>query len=253
MQIKFGEKGSVIQEVLLDDKEETYHPQHSHPTCCRSKPEYGWCGRSWLTLVVVLAVVVASQSWFILYQVKSWSTNYTPAGHFMYKDQQGQVRHVRFSWSNCGSKLDPAKLVELQVNPDPLSLSHNITLNLVSYLGLSVDAPLSAKVKVQRHVGIWWPVPCIDGYGSCHYKDICQLTPFPEPNKCPDPFPRFKLPCRCPINKGPYIVNKGTFNVTSIVSSLPTWLVSGDYYAKVIAYRKDTKLGCYEFYVSIST
>lgn len=42
-------------------------------------------------MVVVLAVLLASQSWIILYVVNSWSSNYTPAGHFTYKDVQGQV------------------------------------------------------------------------------------------------------------------------------------------------------------------
>ena len=71
---------------------------------------------------------------------------------------------------------------------------HNITYCILF--------PDQASVKVERKVGWFWiKIPCLDSLGSCHYKDVCELSPFVSPTPCPDPFPRFGLPCRCPVNK----------------------------------------------------
>ncbi|XP_071541641.1 ganglioside GM2 activator-like [Panulirus ornatus] len=262
MKIQFGDKGEVSWDVLLKvlEEEQLYQQQQQQQEHrkddCRSHLRSllrKCCGGSWLTLVLLVIVVILSQAWLVFYLLSCWSSFYTPAGHVVFADSQGNLRHIHFSWSNCGSASDPVQLMKLNVSPDPVMLEGNITLDLNSFIAQSFDAPISVDVKVERHIGWFWvEIPCLDGLGSCHYKDVCELVPFPPDEPCPDPFPRFKLPCRCPVSKGHYIVNNGVFSIPEIVDLLPAWLVSGDYYAHGIAHKDGKRLGCYKVYASVS-
>lgn len=253
MKIQFGEKGEVSWDVLVEtlgaEELQEEHP-HKAPTCTQRLRKQ-FCGGSWLTLAFVVCVVTLTQLWLFLYFLSTWDAS--PVTHLVFTDNQGNVRHVHFSWSNCGSQSDPVLLKQLQVNPDPVMLNSNITLTLNAFLDLTLDAPISAAVKVERKVGWWWvKIPCLDSLGSCHYKNVCDLSPILPPDPCPDPFPRFGLPCRCPITRGQYKVKGGVFSISPIVSYLPAWLVSGDYYIHGTAQKGGITLGCYNLYVSVS-
>lgn len=256
MKIQFGEKGEVPWDVLLEAVQNEQRQQESEPfqnrksLCSRIRKR---CCDSWLTLAILVSVVLAAQAWVLLYFTMGCASVYKPGGHVVVKDEAGKLRHVHFSWSSCGSDLDPVKLSKLRVSPDPVLIEGNITVDLNSYLGVNVDAPISADVKVERRLGwVWVEVPCIAGLGSCHYEDVCELVPFPPAEPCPDPFPRFKLPCRCPFTKGHYVVKDGVFNIPGILNIIPGWLVSGDYYVSGVGYQNGKRLGCYSVYASIT-
>ncbi|KAG7165821.1 Ganglioside GM2 activator-like [Homarus americanus] len=250
MKIQFGEKGDVSWDVLLEalerenqHQEKQQHPQDYKRSCVRSV-QHKCCGGSWLSIVFIITVVTISQASLILYLISTSGALYTPVGH---------LRHVHFSWSNCGDVSDPVQLKQLQVQPDPLLIKRNISLNLNSFLTVDVDAPISAIVKVERRIGwLWVKLPCLDELGSCHYEDLCKLVPLSPTEPCPDPFPRFKLPCRCPLSKGHYSVQDGVFSIPGIADILPAWLVSGDYYIHGTAYKDGRRLGCYTLYISVS-
>ncbi|XP_045613448.1 ganglioside GM2 activator isoform X2 [Procambarus clarkii] len=225
MKIQFREKGEISGEVLLEALEsEQWHREQAYQqeNCTRKLLQSlrdKCCGGSWLSLVLLVSIVIFSQTWLILYLLKIWGSFYTPAGHIVYKDSLGKLHHVHFSWSNCGESSDPVQAV----------------------------------VEVERRIGwLWVKIPCLDGLGSCSYEDVCELVPFSLPEPCPDPFPRFKLPCRCPALKGHYVVKDGMFSIANIVTILPAWLVSGDYYVHGMAYKNGKRLGCYTVYASIS-
>lgn len=258
MKIQFGDKGEVSWDVLLEalDKEQYLDQRHQQENCCRKclrNFQYRCCGGSWLSLVFVVSVVICSQAFLFLYLLSTWGAFYTPAGHLVYNDTLGKLHHVHFSWSNCGDSLDPIQLKQLRVSPDPVPLNGNITLDLNCLVTETANAPISADFEVERRIfWLWVKIPCLDGLGSCHYNDVCKVIPFPPSEPCPDPFPRFKLPCRCPALKGHYIVKNSTFSVPGIVSYLPSWLISGDYYVHGVAYKNSTRLGCYSVYASVS-
>lgn len=46
-------------------------------------------------------------------------------------------------------------------------------------------------------------IPCIDGFGSCSYEDICKLLP-PDNNGCSEFFKENSIPCSCPFPRGDY-------------------------------------------------
>ena len=46
-------------------------------------------------------------------------------------------------------------------------------------------------------------LPCIDGFGSCTYENICALLP-PNNNGCSDFFRQNSIPCSCPFPHGDY-------------------------------------------------
>lgn len=259
MKIQFREKGEISGEVLLEALEsEQWHREQAYQqeNCTRKLLQSlrdKCCGGSWLSLVLLVSIVIFSQTWLILYLLKIWGSFYTPAGHIVYKDSLGKLHHVHFSWSNCGESSDPVQLKLLKVNPDPVLLDGNITLDLNSVLTENLMSPIKAVVEVERRIGwLWVKIPCLDGLGSCSYEDVCELVPFSLPEPCPDPFQRFKLPCRCPALKGHYVVKDGMFSIANIVTILPAWLVSGDYYVHGMAYKNGKRLGCYTVYASIS-
>ncbi|KAG0714507.1 Ganglioside GM2 activator [Chionoecetes opilio] len=254
MKIQFGEKGEVSWDVLEEIRSaEEWQPDHHHhhPPACRERLWRWCCGGSCLSLGLILSVVTLTQLWLCLYVLASWDAS--PVTHLVFTDDQGKVRHVHFSWSNCGSQSDPVQLTQLQVNPDPVMIDGNITLTLDAYLDRYLDAPISATVKVERKLGWFWvKIPCLESLGSCHYEDLCKLSPYGPSDPCPDPFPRFGLPCRCPVTKGQYKVKGGVFSIPDIVSYLPSWLVTGDYYVHGTAQKHGHSLGCYKLYVSVS-
>lgn len=252
MKIQFGEKSEVSWDALVETLgAEELQDDHKRPLTYRERV-HGWCcGGSWLTLAFVVSVVTLTQLWLLLYFLSTWDAS--PVTHIVYTDDLGNVRHVHFSWSNCGSHSDPVQLNQLQVSPDPVMINDNITLTLNAYLDFFLDSPISATVKVERKVGWFWvKIPCLDSLGSCHYKDVCKLSPIVPPEACPDPFPRFGLPCYCPIAKGLYKVKGGVFSIPNFSKYLPSWLVSGDYYIHGTAQAKGRTLGCYNLYVSVS-
>lgn len=253
MKIQFAEKGDVSWDVLVEKLgAEELHDDHHHTPSCKERFLRQCCMGSWQALAIVVTVVSFTQIWLLFYLISTFRAA-GPTTHLVYIDDLGNERHIHFSWSNCGSASDPVQLKQLQVTPDPVLINGNITLTLNAYLDRFLDEPISASVKVERKMGWFWvKIPCLENLGSCNYKDVCQLSPFVAPEPCPDPFPRFGLPCRCPVKKGQYKVRGGVFSIPELIKYIPAWLVSGDYYIHATAQKKGVSLGCYNLYVSVS-
>nr|XP_053645883.1 ganglioside GM2 activator-like [Cherax quadricarinatus] len=186
----------------------------------------------------------------------SWDVLLEALDKEQYLDQRHQQENCcrkclrNFQYRCCGGSWYH---LCFESGPDPRPLNGNITLDLNCLVTETANAPISADFEVERRIfWLWVKIPCLDGLGSCHYNDVCEVIPFPPSEPCPDPFPRFKLPCRCPALKGHYIVKNSTFSVPGIVSYLPSWLISGDYYVHGVAYKNSTRLGCYSVYASVS-
>jgi len=61
--------------------------------------------------------------------------------------------------------------------PDPLILSradNNVEFSLTVNKGLSIDN-FDIVLEMKKKVGVWIPIPCISGVGSCRYDDICLM------------------------------------------------------------------------------
>ncbi|CAL4062932.1 unnamed protein product [Meganyctiphanes norvegica] len=255
MKIQFGNKGEVPWDLLVESLagQEQQFQDDQDKTCLKKAKAAFSCG-SWLSVVFVVAVIVAAQTWVLYYLMLKWGNLHMPGGQVTYYNQEGKLTNVKFSWSNCGSPDDPAQLKTLRVSPDPVPIDGNITATLNAYLDLDVDAPIKGEVSVERRLGwVWMKIPCIAGLGSCTYHDVCKLSPFPPDQPCPDPLPKYGLPCNCPFVKGRYQARNMTFFIPNPYSIIPSWLEAGDYYATAKAWKNGKQLGCYNVYVSLTT
>lgn len=69
---------------------------------------------------------------------------------------------------------------------------------------------------------------------------------------CPE-LTKLGIPCDCPFPPKTYSVPDGTSFPTQNPGNLPSWLTNGDYYVKAqLTDSSNNRLGCYEFYASLS-
>jgi len=54
-------------------------------------------------------------------------------------------------------------------------------------------------VKLYRKTfGVYIEIPCIDGFGSCTYDDLCAMLA-PVQSQCPNPVLKIGINCACPF------------------------------------------------------
>lgn len=256
MKIKVGQEGGVAKNAAdLEMTQQLLESAKYGKGFFRRSAEF--CLDHWLMFLLMFGMSIFM--YFVMCHITLYMyVQYRKGPHIFYDNKDGKLYHIHFSWRNCGTKDDPMQLSDLEVLPDPVILDKNITIDLISTLGIDIDAehPLSADITLERYIGFMWvEIPCIAEVGSCFYEDICKVIPFTPDEPCPDPFPRFDVPCHCPIKHGVYNIRNGTFNLSAILEMfpLPHWLVSGDYYGKVIASQRGKQMGCYEVYASVKS
>jgi len=86
---------------------------------------------------------------------------------------------------NCGQETDPLLITSLNLQPSPLNLPGTIIAKGSAKLNLDILGPISVSLKLIKIIGNFrLEVPCIDGFGSCKYDDICSLI-YPNNDSCP--------------------------------------------------------------------
>ncbi|XP_022258888.1 ganglioside GM2 activator-like, partial [Limulus polyphemus] len=156
-------------------------------------------------------------------------------------------RSVReFKWASCGKPSDPLEVKSLNVSPDPIHLSASITLSFDVLLSRNISSfELDLEVK-KKILFAWIELPCENNVGSCDYKDVCSLIP----NPCPKPIKAHHLPCSCPLPMDAYSLPPSLFHLPQL--PLPSWLTSGDYYAKAEGVEGKKRIFCLELYFSLA-
>ncbi|XP_046394882.1 ganglioside GM2 activator-like [Ischnura elegans] len=150
-------------------------------------------------------------------------------------------------WSNCGPPTDPIKLTYLDVTPFPLTIPGIETLSAIVNIARNISSPVEASVTIKKHSFLGWiEIPCVDNIGSCHYDDLCALSPYND--QCPTVFKKLQLPCACPVNEGMYSVKKYPVNIAKIG---PHWLEHGMYKGQVTLTSNSVELGCIAFQAAL--
>ena len=108
-------------------------------------------------------------------------------------------------------------------------------------------------VTMKRKFGIFWiSIPCDEKLkiGSCHYSDVCDLSPFKDSSSCPPIFQDLHVPCKCPVFQGHYQINDLTIPIPKL--PLPGWLVTGKYAVKAKAYDNNNhEIGCFQIKLTL--
>jgi len=160
-----------------------------------------------------------------------------------------------FSFSDCAPANAPAHVTKLSISPDPVELPGNITVAAAAALTANISAPISAEVKLEKKVGVWVKIPCVDDVGSCSYDDLCKvlakLIPLGPDGKCPAPLPSLGIACRCPLTPFNFNLPSTTFAAPSLPPDVPGWLSNGDYKVSVTAKSGGNVAFCIDLELSL--
>ncbi|KAF2363056.1 MD-2-related lipid-recognition domain [Trinorchestia longiramus] len=208
------------------------------------------------TLPVCLLIIMGSCKVFLPHFSGAGVTDsQLPAGHvrssfvFTRGDVNG-TQTVRLREPNNPAVVylpRPLQLDTLEWNPPAVSLSSPVFLNISTQVQDVIEAPVEVSVDVSRYVIVTWvSVPCIDGVGSCTYKDVCKLVP-QGARPCSHLPSNFHLPCECPVEPGRYFVKNGEVQLPG-TGFIPDWLTFG-WFKVTVKVRdpvRNKQLACYQ-------
>eukprot|EP00043_Microstomoeca_roanoka_P008484 m.81701 g.81701 ORF g.81701 m.81701 type:complete len:201 (+) comp14262_c0_seq1:214-816(+) len=173
----------------------------------------------------------------------------------LHHEEPATLRLTSFNFHDCGQASDPGHVSKLTISPDPIKLPGNVTVAVAASLSSNVTSPIQVDLTMEKKVGVWVKIPCVDDIGSCKYDDLCQVLqkiPLTPDGKCPDPLPTLGVPCRCPLTPFNVDLPPTTFAAPSLPPSVPTWLSSGDYKISATANTNSGEVFCFNLELSLS-
>lgn len=157
------------------------------------------------------------------------------------KPRAVSTKYVGFSWNDCSSSSSLVQVKSVTLIPDPLSLPGNVTLAFNADVVTDLPTTISVDLIVEKKIGFFWlTIPCVDHIGSCKLENICSTT-----LPCPEVFPKYGIPCQCPIKKGNYNLPSSPLNVNVGVPS-------GEYRVTANVHSQSTNIGCIHVEVAIA-
>ncbi|XP_048258238.1 ganglioside GM2 activator-like [Haliotis rufescens] len=168
---------------------------------------------------------------------------YMPELYFQKYGISLSSRLTSFSYKDCGDpSTETARLLELQVSPDPIRLSGVIQVAFKVVNLQRAVSPIQTDVTLWKKIwGMWIQVPCMGNIGSCGYRDFCELL---VKRRCPKVFIENNIPCKCPFPVGNYTLPSTSFHIYA--AGVP----SGDFRIRV-AFDSST-VSCSEIYFSLA-
>lgn len=147
-------------------------------------------------------------------------------------------------WNYCSSD-HVISINELKVSPE-IVLGGNLTVEFSASISRNVTSGKLALTLEKKEV-VYIEIPCIDNIGSCTYDNFCSLI---GDHPCDPFFVKYNLPCKCPFPQGKYGIPSVTIPLP-VPSNIPSWLESGDYYAKADLTDSEGTIICLEIYATI--
>ncbi|GAB6030947.1 GM2 ganglioside activator [Chamberlinius hualienensis] len=160
-----------------------------------------------------------------------------------------------FSWNRCSSE-NPIQIVHLSVSPDPIIIPGPLQITTKFFIPESLGPPnkYNAAFKVEKRMGTsWYTIPCLAGFGSCQYNDVCnalnELTTTTL-QSCPQALSRNEIPCQCPFHQGEFVLNNGIFPLNF---NVPAAIIDGEYHLNVNLrqHNNPTNLLCFDVWFTL--
>lgn len=161
------------------------------------------------------AIVLADLQNVIEYEMKKLLKNeQVDVGSWWKKEGQRPAKVSNFQWRDCGGSKSVVSIKNLKIN-DPVEVPGDLTISLEANVRSAITK-IQADVIIYKKLGqSWIKVPCISGFGSCHYSDVCSmLQQIPQ---CPDPLPQIGISCKCPVKAKDYILHDATFEIDAAI------------------------------------
>lgn len=158
------------------------------------------------------------------------------------------------TWTDCTDPVTRgADVMSLSIDPSPIRIPGNVSIGIGMRVMRSLKSPAPASIRIMKRISFFWiDLPCINGFGTCDYDNLCSLWPFFD--SCPTAFTRNNIPCSCPFAAGEYDLPEQDMVQIFPDSSTPSWLESGYYWAQVRIFdsrHSDGSYLCNELYVSV--
>ncbi|XP_072924063.1 ganglioside GM2 activator [Hemitrygon akajei] len=134
------------------------------------------------------------------------------------------------TWENCRSDDQIVTLKTISVQPDPISLAGQISVEGSAYLERSISF-LKAELRVEKKFLFWWKLPCDVIECTC---DICQTL---------------NLESNCSLSSGYFNFPPTTLNVPQ--QNLSSFWTNGQYRVTVLLKSSGKNVGCVEMNFNI--
>ena len=133
-----------------------------------------------------------------------------------------------------------------------LFLQTRLSLTRARAAARNTTNAVKVELDLRKKVGVWVKIPCVDSIGSwcvlvclfavdlfsrssrasrspySTYDNACELleklVPLGPDGKCPDPLPKYNIPCRCPFPAGDWNIPALSVELPKLPSSIPAWL-----------------------------
>ncbi|KAG7483997.1 hypothetical protein MATL_G00044610 [Megalops atlanticus] len=173
----------------------------------------------------------------------------------LHSSAQGESKKVSVqstdysAWVNCGPSniLNVAKLSI----PSHITVPGSVSVSFVGELKAPVKAPVTIKLSLKRKLAWKWvKFPCLRGFGSCTYNDICQQLDeiFPG-DTCPSLVMSAGGSCQCPLKPGMLTIPPTTLHIPKLV--VPGFLANGKYRVEVKAFSGSQLITCVQTTVNL--
>nr|XP_023671346.1 ganglioside GM2 activator-like [Paramormyrops kingsleyae] len=146
------------------------------------------------------------------------------------------------TWTNCGSS-DILNITSFSI-PSQITIPGSINVSFLGELKVPVSAPLKIAVLLRRKVfGLWVWLPCLNGYGSCTYKNICEdINEIGEEGGCPLLISLAGGSCVCPIQPVVLHLPPTVLNISDV--EVPSFLANGEYEVQITVSSGTQEIAC---------
>ncbi|XP_013776205.1 ganglioside GM2 activator-like [Limulus polyphemus] len=215
-----------------------------------------------MVMVVGLGVVKpahaeATDTWTGYIQDQALRFAYHLSSHSVEKRDTDRQGKAKLAFEHCGEDDDPVYVNNFVIEPNPVVVPGPIGVGMTLDVRENQTAPLPVKLTMSKKLSllfglaVWLPIPCLpNDVGSCTYKDLCKTRLFTE-GECLDPVTNDTISCGCPFEKGEYRLLPVVFNISRLPSSMPKYLLEGEFYVKAELIKDGKHLACYSTTITL--
>ncbi|XP_022246809.1 ganglioside GM2 activator-like [Limulus polyphemus] len=196
-------------------------------------------------------------TWTGYFQDKALRLAYHLNSHSIQKRSTGRRGFAKLAFEHCGDEDDPVYVKNFVIEPNPVLVPGQIGVGMTLDVRQNQSSPLPVQLEMMKKVPLlfglstWLPIPCLpNDVGSCTFEDLCATRLFTD-GTCVSPTRNVTVHCGCPFTKGEYNLKPVVFNISHLPSSVPSYLLAGQFYVKALVKKDGRHLACYSTIITL--
>ncbi|XP_076352393.1 ganglioside GM2 activator-like [Tachypleus tridentatus] len=177
--------------------------------------------------------------------------------HSVQKRSSDRRGFAKLAFERCGNEDDPVYVKNFVIEPNPVLVPGPIGVGIILDVRQNQSSPLPVQLEMMKKIPLifglstWLPIPCLpNDVGSCTFDDLCSTRLFTE-GICVSPTRKVTVHCGCPFIKGEYNLKPVVFNISHLPSSVPSYLLEGQFYVKALVKKNGRHLACYSTTITL--